>query len=204
MCWFKIDIPKLIQRLRAITIHSSEGEFNCHALPVMLILFIAFLSSCKPDTIQEGATQKYFDIQGYFRADTARLNKLNHLTLKTVAHNGITETKRLHINNWGLELSLFSESDINKSAWRESYTIQNSGNTIIYRAKTADLKTREIVINKQADKIKWILIFNRTQNMLYQTTEKLSYFPDSIYVIQKFQKVRLLGANRYTIKGTLN
>ncbi|WP_299499765.1 hypothetical protein [Mucilaginibacter sp.] len=133
-----------------------------------------------------------------------RLTKLNHLTNKTVTHNGITETKKVHISNWGLELSSFSESDINKPAWRDSYNIQTNGASIIYRAKTIDLKTQLIVINKQADKVKWILIYNRTENILYQTNEKLSYFPDSLYIIQKYQKVRLLGANTYTIKGTLN
>lgn len=205
MCWYKHSTPKLTrQRLHATTRSLSE-QVKLQTLPIILIaLFIALVPGCKPNTIQSGATQKYFDISGYFKADTARLNKLDHPTLKTVAHNGITETKQVHIKNWGLELNLFIESDINKPAWRDSYAIQISGNTISYRAKTSDLKTRAIVINKQANKIKWILIFNSTKNILYQTTEKLSYFPDSIYVIQKLQKVRLLGANRYTVKGTLN
>ncbi|MDB4926194.1 hypothetical protein [Mucilaginibacter sp.] len=177
-------------------------------LKILFYLFILSLTfllpSCKPDIVQNGTTQNYFDIKGYFKADTARLHKLNHLTNKTVTHNGITESKKVNINNWGLELSSFSESDINKPAWRDSYNIQTNGASTIYRAKTFDLKTQLIVINKQADKVKWILIYNRTKNILYQTNEKLSYFPDSLYIIQKYQKVRLLGANTYTIKGTLN
>jgi hypothetical protein len=168
----------------------------------IIILFASFLSSCKPDIAKSDI--KFFDMKAYFHADSLHLTKLNHLTFKTVTHNGITESKKVHINNWGLELSLFSESDINKPAWTDSYTVQNSGNTLIYRAKDPELKTREIIINKQDNKIKWILIYNSTKNILYQTHEKLSYFPDSIYIIEKYQKVRLLGANNYTIKGTLN
>lgn len=169
-----------------------------------IVILIWLLPACKPDAIQSGTVQRYFDIQGYFKADTARLNKLNRLTLKTVIHNGVTETKKIHVNNWGLELNTFSTSDINKPAWRDSYNIQNTGNTLIYTAKSPELKTREIIINKNNNKVKWIMIFNYSKNTLYQTSEKLSYFPDSIYIIQKYQKVRLLGANRYTIKGTLN
>lgn len=169
---------------------------------LLVILLTALLPSCKPD-IKE-SDDKYFDIKGYFHADSLRLTRLNPLITKTVKHNGITETKKVHISNWGLELNLFSTSDINKPAWRDSYTVQNSGNTLIYKAKYPELKTREIIVNREGNKVKWILIINNSHNILYQTREKLSYFPDSIYFIQKYQKVRFLGANSYTIKGTLN
>jgi hypothetical protein len=172
---------------------------------VFLLLIICFLlPSCQSDNIQNSDDLKYFDIKGFFTADTARLRKLNHITHKMVYHNGNKETKDVHITNWGLELSLFSQSDINKPAWRDSYTVVKSDNIEIYRAKDPDLKTREIIIKKKGAKVKWIMISNTTKNILYQTKEKLSYFPDSIYIIQKYQKVRLLGANQYVIKGSLN
>jgi hypothetical protein len=184
----------------------SRGELflpRASTFCVLVSILITLLSSCKPNGVQTGDTQKYFDLTGYFKADTARLHKHNPEVLKTVTHNGVTETKKVHIGNWGLELNLFIQSDINKPAWRDSYNIDSSENALIYRAKTIDLKTQLIVINKQAGKVKWIMISNRTKNMLYETTEKLSYFPDSLYIIQKHQKVRLLGANNYIIKGIL-
>ena len=169
----------------------------------LLFFFLPlFLPSCKPDVSKNGT--KFFDLKGYFHADSLRLTKLNHLTFKTVTHNGVTETKKVQIANWGTELNLFIQSDINKAAWSNSYTITNDGNAIIYRAKEPQLRTREIIISKLGNKVKWILIYNTTKNILYQTTEKLSYFPDSVYIIQKYQKVRLLGANNYQVKGTLN
>jgi hypothetical protein len=187
----------------------SRGELSlrirCGAFFILIFfLFITLLPSCKPDNAREGTTPKYFDLKAYFKADTARLNKRNPLITKTVTHNGVTETKKMHISNWGLELNLFSQSDINKPAWRDSYNVDSSAASIIYRAKTLDLKTQLIVINKNVGKVKWILIVNRTINHLYQTTEQLSYFPDSLYIITKYQEVRLLGANKYRIKGTLN
>jgi hypothetical protein len=181
-----------------------EGIAQAIAL-FFLILLTSLLPSCKPANLQDAAKPRYFDIKGYFHADSLRLTKLNHIVTKSVTHNGVTETKQVHINNWGVELNLFIQSDINKPAWWDSYTIQNSAHTVVYRAKTPDMKTREIVINKNPDNsIKWILIYNSTQNILYQTTEKLSYFPDSLYIIKKDQKVRLLRANKYLVKGTLN
>jgi len=212
MYWYNnLDKTKFKQGPRAVPL--LRGELYLRLLYLLFALFfISLLPSCQPDTTQTGTALKYFDIQGYFKAEAARLRKLNRLTMKTVTYNGITETKKVHINNWEAELSLFIGSDINKPAWKDSYTIQSSGDITIYRAKTFEVKTQVVIINKKDNKVKSVLIYNSTpKNILFgidvninRTKEKLTYFPDSIYIIQKFQKVRLLDANRYTIKGSLN
>ncbi len=162
------------------------------------------LPSCKPEIKNDGATAKYFDLKAYFKADAARLSGIKKSTLKTVTHNGTTESKEVNINNWERELSLFSESDINKPAWRDSYKVQTTPTMVIYMATDDDLKTREIIINKTGGKVKYITIYNYTKNILYYTNEKLTYIPDSIYKIEKTQYVRLLGLNKYVIIGKLN
>lgn len=159
--------------------------------------------SCRPDIKGNGNTSKYFDIKGYFTADTARLNKLNKIVTKTVTHNGVTETKKVKIANWGQELDMFIGADINRPAWKNSYTIFNGDNVLLYKAKDEDLRVREIMIKLDGQKVKWMLIFTRTQNILYKTTERLSYFPDSLYLIQKDQHVKLMGNNHYVIKGVI-
>ncbi|CAN5508835.1 hypothetical protein BH09BAC6_BH09BAC6_08890 [soil metagenome] len=166
-------------------------------------LLIALFTACKPEIKETGATLKYFDLKGYFIADLAALKKLNKPVTKTVTHNGATESKTLHITSWAQEMDLFAGSDINKPAWKDSYTVVNNGDFLIYKAKFPELKTRELTIKKVNGKVKWILIYNRTKNILYQTTEKLSYFPDSVYVIEKVQKVKLMGSNSYKITGVI-
>jgi hypothetical protein len=161
------------------------------------------ITACKRDRSASADTMKFFDVKGFFRADSIRLTKLNPLIDKTVTHNKIAETKKVHIANWGNELSLFAASDINKPAWKDSYAITTENDLLIYRAKDPLLKTQEIIINKKVDRVKWILIYNHTKNILYETAEKLSYFPDSLYLIQKSQQVRLLGKDTYRISGTL-
>jgi hypothetical protein len=194
---------KQTKKQRSSTAPLSRGEFFAQAIAFLLLMFCSLLPSCKPDNIQTGADLKYFDIKGFFTADTARLRKLNHITHKTVYHNGNSETKDVRITNWGLELSLFSQSDINKPAWRDSYIITKTESVEIYRAKDPDLKTQEITIKREGNKVKWIMIKNSTKNMLYQTKERLSYFPDSLYIIQKDQQICLFGDNRYTRKIAL-
>ena len=162
------------------------------------------MPACKP-AIKEDATAKYFDLKAYFKADSARLSNLNKPVRKTVTHNGVTETKEVKIDDWSQELSLFSQSDINKPAWRDSYKVQTTPTMAIYTAIDDDLKTREIIVNKtDDDKVKYIVIYNYTKNLLYYTKEKLTYWPDSLYKIEKTQQVRLLGLNKYVITGSLN
>ncbi|MDB5009270.1 MAG: hypothetical protein JWQ06_59 [Mucilaginibacter sp.] len=174
------------------------------AVLIVSILFAGAFSACKPEIKETGDTLKYVDLKAYFKGNSAHLTVLNKPVYKTVTHNGVTESKKVHIDNWERELSLFSESDINKPAWKDSYFIQNTVNTLVYKAKYPELQTREIIINRENDKIKRITIVNHTQNILYETREKLIYIPDSMYNIEKMQHVKLLGSNKYDITGILN
>jgi hypothetical protein len=159
--------------------------------------------ACRPAVKETSSAPKYFDIKGYFTADTARLNKLGKIVSKTVTHNGVVESKKVKIVNWGQELDMFIGGDINRPAWKNSYTTATGDGIILYRASDPELKVREIIIKKDKDKLKWMVIYTKTKNILYQTTEKLSYFPDSLYLIEKDQWVKLMGRNRYTIKGVI-
>ena len=164
----------------------------------MIVLGVA---SCKRDSNAVVDTQAFFDIKGYFEADSARLTKENPWVTKTVTHNKVPETQKVRIANWGTELSLFIQSDINKPAWKNSYSVSTTDNITIYTAKDPALKTQKVVIKKENDRLKWIMIINHTKNILYENTEKLSYFPDSLYLIEKKQSVRVLGADIYRING---
>lgn len=174
------------------------------AVILAALLFILFLPACKPDIKETGAGLTYFDLKGYIKNNAAQLNRLNRPVVKTMVHNGVTESKKVNIDNWDRELGLFSGSDINKPAWKDSYLVQNTANMIYYKAKYPELDTREITVNKDGNKVKWIIIINHTKNLLYETKEKLTYVPDSMYRIEKTQQVRLLGMNRYDIKGVIN
>ncbi len=166
---------------------------------LLAALFTSGLFSCNPDV--KVADKNYFDIKGYFGAEAKRLSQHHPYVNKHVGHNHQTEDKRLHINNWQDELGLFSLSDINKPAWRSSYRASTHGDTTIYKAAQSGLKTQLIRIVNNHGHVKSIYIENFTSNMLYNSSEELTYFPDSLYHIHKTQHVRLLGVNDYDITG---
>lgn len=168
----------------------------------VVLIFAGSLASCKPDIQQN--TNTYFNLNSYFKQETQKLTKANFSVVKTVSRNGQAETKTMKIANWPRELSVFSESDINKPSWKNSYKITISGNFTIYKATDPDLKTQEIMIKKENSKIALVMIYNVVNNKLFQTREKLTYYPDSLYVIRRKQNVRFLGMNDYLIEGKLD
>lgn len=163
---------------------------------------LCYLSSCKPEVRHDGS-QRYFDLKGYFSGEAQRLGKRHKAISKMVNYNNQPETKDIIIKNWQRELALFAESDINKPSWRDSYKQAISNDSIVYTAIDTNLNTRYIAIKLQAKKVSRVRIVNFTKNLLYQTKENLTYYPDSIYRIEKHQSVKILGANNYEITGKL-
>lgn len=179
---------------------------NNSVFKILWVVTVTFsIPSCKPDNLKEGATKEYFDVKGYFEKKVVLLTKQHPAVTKTVVHNGTSESKEVKISNWTSELGLFIESDINKPAWKGRYTKSGDNGTVIYTAVSPELKTRRIIICKAADgTVRQISIYNQVNNALYNTSETLNYYPDSAYTIEKYQKVKLLGANTYKITGKFN
>lgn len=161
-----------------------------------LILFV-FLASCGNENKE--TSKQYFDIKGYFSKEVKRLQEENSVINKTVVQNRQLEVRRVTLDNWETELELFSASDINKPAWKNSYQVIYRGNIKEYVSKDNQLKTRKISIESYRGAIKHISISNASQNMLYSSEEQLDYYPDSLYSIKKRQTVRIIGTNSYSI-----
>jgi hypothetical protein len=169
----------------------------------IIVLCMLILVSCaKPE---QKTPNRYLDLRKLFETEASRLAKLDPKVNKTVSRNQVSETKKDISIDWKNELSLFMESDINKPAWRDSYRIDESKTDLLYTALDSNLRTRSIHIKKNLNgKLMHVFIVNKTHNNLYQSSEELSYIPDSMYHIVKQQHVILLGDNRYEITGAQN
>ena len=151
---------------------------------------------------EQVSKSRFQDIKGYFSKEVNRLEKQKTTVNKTVRKNGISETQENISPVWDTELSLFSESDINKPAWSESYSVHKDSTIISYTALDNKLRTRTIRIKtNKIGKLVELAVVNRTKNYLYTSSEQLLYIPDSLYSIIKMQNVILLGKNSYEIIG---
>ena len=146
----------------------------------------------------------YFDLKSYFEGEANRLSSSNIMVDKSVSKNNDVEKKEIIIKDWTNELSSFINSDINKTAWKESYVKDSTVNKISYFAKYPDLKTRSIVLNIKDHKPSCIKIINHQKNYLIENIESLIYYPDSVYKIKKTQRFIFLDNQVYYIVGKFN
>ena len=162
---------------------------------------ILILSACTANEQNKTQTGGYFDLKGYFEKEAIRLNTLSLQIDKSVEVNGNGEQKRVKIKDFKNELGTFITSDINKSSWRGSFSVKKETNTESYTTVNAKIPVKKVEIHYLNQKIKWIQIIAITDNILYHSSDTLTYYPDSLYEIKKTQKIKLLKEKKYVISG---
>ncbi len=163
-------------------------------------LFLLFSACLKPEKTAD--KKLFFDLKNYFEIQTIKLDAQKNPIFKEVKKDGISERKTVLIDDWKTELQLFSQSDINKPAWQNSYQLKRTGNNLLYTATDPSLKTQVLRVVFEEKKLKSITIENKTSNLLFTSREILSYEPGKEYKIDKKTKVWLLGNNDYLIIGS--
>ncbi|WEK20321.1 MAG: hypothetical protein P0Y49_04100 [Candidatus Pedobacter colombiensis] len=157
--------------------------------------------SCNPAAKNQNDTLNYFDIKGYFEKEALRLNKNNPLLTKTVVVNGAAETRKIHIPDWKKELSIFSDAEINRSAWKGLFGTTKNNEQELYTSDNEKVPVKEVLITKRNGRVYGIRILVKNTNMLYNSADTLSYYPDSLYQINKKQHIKLMAAKNYSITG---
>lgn len=164
---------------------------------------VLFFFSCDNpiNTVVEQKNSTYFDMPAYFQSQINNLTKANPLVLKQVVDNDGEEEKEMHISNWSTELSSFTTIDLNKPAY-VGYIIKDSTDNIVnYTFTKEDLDLNSVQIVYKNNTPIQITIDKTTKNILYQTDEKLVYISDSLYSVQKLQKVIWMSPSNYKIIG---
>lgn len=169
----------------------------------LVIVILSFLFSCAQQESKKANTPSYFDITGYFAGEANRLQKTNPTIVKEVIAVGKAEQRSTTIKDWKTELVSFSNSDINKAAWAGEFTVTQNGTVTSYSTENPKIPVKKVEVTNFGDKITGIKIFKATENYLYNSTDTLLYYPDSLYLIQNHQKVKLLNAKDYKVIGKL-
>ena len=156
---------------------------------------------CNPAAKNQGDALNYFDLKGYFEKEAARLTKNNPVFTKTVTVNDDAESKKIRIADWTKELSIFSDADINRNAWKGLFKTTNTGDQEIYTSDHEKVPVKEVRITKRNGEVYHIRILVKNTNILYNSADTLSYYPDSLYQVKKKQHIKLLAEKKYTITG---
>ncbi|TDG36585.1 hypothetical protein EZJ43_08710 [Pedobacter changchengzhani] len=167
------------------------------------ILFVLVLCcfSCKPKADNTNTTLLYFDLKGFFDKETQRLTKLNPTIEKLVSVDGSVEHETLKIADWENELKIFTAADINKAAWRGSFSVKKMGNVTQYVTDNKKISVKQISVEETNNQLKKIVIIIQDKNILYVSNDTLTYIPNVSYQIKKQQKIKLYDAKSYEVLG---
>ena len=169
----------------------------------LICLLLILFAACKyEDHTKENSV--YFDLATYFKQEAESLAKSNKPILKTVIANNKAEQKKILISNWQQEFSSFTDADINKASWRGSFNLTKSDSLETYIADSDKIPVKKVEISLKNQKVVGIKIFIANKNVLYNSNDTLTYYPDSLYEIKKAQKIKLMEGKHYTISGKLD
>ena len=181
----------------------TKGFKNTAA--VMMGIAAAVLLSCQNEAPKESALKRtrYPDLPLFFQQEIDSLQQAAPLVEKQVQKDELTEQKRMQIKNWETELASFRSVDLNKAAYEGLIEIDSAGGVMEYHFQDSTLDLSCVRIRLGANRMPEMISIERdVKNSLYHTTEVLVYEKDAFYLVEKNQKVRLLGGNFYRVMGT--
>ncbi len=175
-----------------------------------LSLLLLFVLSCS-DEPSPGPTQVYFDAPHYFNRQIRQLNRLGPQLEKELAFNRKKESKVLSSVNWEQELSLFTDIDINKAAWRGLFDVDtidfDSGRsrifTVRYSPLQEDIPVKKLLINidRSTGDPEYIHIDLEKENFIYNSRQTLTYAAGKGYTISNQQKVLFLAQQSLEVES---
>ncbi len=148
--------------------------------------------------------KRYFDLDGFFKNEMKRLS--GRPAQKTASVNGKLETHSLDSIHLHRELSLFSNSGINRPAWSDKYKVDSVFNEqknltgLRYAALDEALKTQSISIELEGKDVRKISIENTTESAIATTRQLLVYQPEKGYSIRNAQEVVGADSAIYLVK----
>lgn len=172
---------------------------RAHSSMFLVILFFGACNSAGPK--KQSSALQYFDLKGYIVKESIRLKQLNTSIEKTVVVNNAAEQKKIKIADWQKELSVFTDADINKSAWQGLFQSHKEKDAEVYVSNDDKVPVKSLTVSYKLGKVTGISILISNANSLYTSNDTLSYFPDSLYQVKKTQHITLLKEKNYRITG---
>jgi Zn/Cd-binding protein ZinT len=164
-------------------------------------LLLLLTTSCGSTTVPPIKNQdSFFDLKAFFLSETSRLDLFDSIE-KTVSINGKKETKKMGNNGISKNLSIFSDSDINRLAWKEKYTVDSITNnlgelrSLQYKAIDKNMKTQLLSVSFEDQNVDSIFILTQVIGFATNNKKEMTYIPKKGYRILSNQKT-LLGATQ--------
>jgi hypothetical protein len=168
--------------------------------------FVLFLSFSCSDPSGNKQEANIFNSEEYFSGEASRLASQVKMVTKVVGRNSEKDSGRVAVTDWKKELEPFSQCNISKPTFRNSYSVDSvsGSNTrrITYTALEPQLVIRSLEVNYAGDQIVNMQMVTAETNQLYTATRLLRYIPDSGYRISGRQEMTMGEKSDYFVEAS--
>ncbi len=164
---------------------------------VIVVLVLAVLASAVacvtgPTQVDPAAQRALFDLSAFVEYQAERFGGTP--IRKRVRINEVDETRTIDTVDWATELAPFTQANINKPAFLDSYVADSTraddgGLTIRYAAVDSSLKVQRLRIECSGDcdygKVRAIEIYTHFESVIAEAEQRLSWKPGGYEVYSR-------------------
>lgn len=169
------------------------------------------LASCADKAYDERNAlnqSKYVDLKSYFESEIIRLNQSNYALEKTLLFDGETEKINTAKVNWKKEIEPFLDLDILKNTYTgrlnaDTLLLNQDEFDVIYSPNDSSVDLKQLHVQFNHQKISAVKAQFASHNPLYHSYKLYEYFPDSLYMIEGNQKVKLVHSPSYKVSARI-
>ena len=189
--------------------YSFMNKYNWFILLGSFILFYGCSGGNTAESLDPDE-HKFFGVEDYFQSEIERLNQEQPAVTKTLNLNGKEDVLQPDSVDFAAELEVFSNSGINKVSWLDRYTADTTRTAdgalqqTRYEAQDDKLRTRLVEVTYSDGDPSRVYIRNRTENLVLNASQQLTYRPAEEVIIEQQQRIRFLKPNTLRIHIQFN
>ncbi len=180
----------------------------------IIFALLVSLVGCNSESNNDAAHNEkyYYDLSGLLNKEIVYLSVAKPTITKLTGLNGEKETIKTAQVDWNKELELFNKLDINKPAYKNSYTTQrvDSLTTAYALIPSEKLTVRNLIIQLDSNLVTPSHIYGDvvSENKLYESTRKFSlHFSNghlASYTVEGYQKLMFMDKRPFQVSVTVH
>ena len=176
---------------------------------------VFILASCETEKNNEDQTKKFFDLKGFIEGQITELNLEKPVVSKSMAIGKERSKLSSKEIDWKKELELFIQADINKPAYKNSYTVNRPDSLtyeyVVKQNEKIPVRYLKIKLDRPGGLPVKIEALLQSQNKLYQSEKKIDLSGiikngksrTVSYNIDGFQKLITMDKKPFTIQASV-
>ena len=180
----------------------------------VLIFLAGLLLSCEQNqgkpSVASTEINLYFPLEQFVEQQSEILDGARVRKKASIKEEELIVEEELNAEEWGYELNVFAQADINKASMASSYDIVEENGSTVYRLKPDEKSAiKEIRVTYENQQINRVSFISYKENLFYTSgsTGEMVLDPNSgklsSYYVGASQKVWFLPINEMKIEGEI-